>query len=142
MTQKEYKFTLVINTGATAINKLEDDLFKSGCDDAIIYNFSKTKKTASIDFVRTGTDFKEVILNAIEQIQSAKCKPKVINLGLEDLVSASQIANRLNVTPQAVSLWRLGKRNNNFPSPILKLTAKYWLFSDVFNWWLLLPRKK
>lgn len=52
-----------------------------------------------------------------------------------DLVSLSQIAERLDVSREAVRLWATGLRRKNFPGPFTSAgQSLLWAWSDVFNW--------
>lgn len=52
-----------------------------------------------------------------------------------DLVSLSQIAERLDVTREAVRLWAAGQRRKNFPEPFTSAgQSLLWAWSDVFKW--------
>ena len=52
-----------------------------------------------------------------------------------DLVSLSQIAERLDVTREAVRLWAIGQRRKDFPEPFTSAgQSLLWAWSDVFNW--------
>ncbi|MDP1712056.1 MAG: hypothetical protein Q8K86_06330 [Candidatus Nanopelagicaceae bacterium] len=52
-----------------------------------------------------------------------------------DLVSLSQIAERLNVTREAVRLWATGERRQDFPAPFTSAgQSLLWAWSDVFDW--------
>ena len=52
-----------------------------------------------------------------------------------DLVSLSQIAERLDVSREAVRLWAAGQRRKSFPEPFTSAgQSLLWAWSDVFNW--------
>lgn len=53
---------------------------------------------------------------------------------VDDLVSATEIAERLNLkSRQAVRSWR--QRYPDFPPPVAKLTSgPVWAFSDIVRW--------
>lgn len=62
----------------------------------------------------------------------SKVKIKRIDL---DLVSLSQIAERLDVTREAVRLWATGERRQDFPVPFTSAgQSLLWAWSDVFDW--------
>lgn len=63
---------------------------------------------------------------------ASKIKIKRIDL---DLVSLSQIAERLDVTREAVRLWSTGERRQDFPAPFTSAgKSLLWAWSDVFDW--------
>lgn len=52
-----------------------------------------------------------------------------------DLVDATEISNRLDVTRQAVQLWATGKRSSSFPRPVGSPGGKrIWTWGDVVAW--------
>ena len=52
-----------------------------------------------------------------------------------DLVSLSQIAERLDITREAVRLWAIGQRRKGFPEPFTSAgQSLLWAWSDVFDW--------
>lgn len=54
---------------------------------------------------------------------------------VDDLVSSSDIARRLGVSPNVVSNY--AKRYPDFPRPVKDNPTKIWLWSDVWLWsWL------
>jgi hypothetical protein len=53
----------------------------------------------------------------------------------EDLVSRTMIAERAEVTPQAVGNWIRGERQGtNFPQPFTHAAGGLWLWNEVNNW--------
>ena len=61
-----------------------------------------------------------------------KIKIKRVDL---DLVSLSQIAERLDVTREAVRLWATGERRQDFPEPFTSAgQSLLWAWSEVFDW--------
>ena len=52
-----------------------------------------------------------------------------------DLVSLSQIAERLAVSREAVRLWASGQRRQGFPGPFTSAgQSLLWVWSEVFDW--------
>ena len=63
---------------------------------------------------------------------ASKIKIKRIDL---DLVYLSQIAERLDVTREAVRLWATGERRQDFPAPFTSAgQSLLWAWSEVFDW--------
>jgi len=70
----------------------------------------------------------EFFLNA----HSPEIRIKRIDL---DLVSLSQIAQRLAVSREAVRLWASGQRRQGFPGPFTSAgQSLLWTWSEVFDW--------
>lgn len=129
-----FNFTLVLSGVTKDTNGLEDALFEAGCDDALI-NFRNS--TVYLDFDRESSSLEEAIFSAISQVESVS-NVTVVNVAPDDYVTESEVAKRLHVKRQAVSLWFKGARHAKkpFPSPIMKLTEKspLWRWSDVVEW--------
>jgi hypothetical protein len=69
---------------------------------------------------------------AIEQLEKL---PVSIRHADHDLVDASEIATRLEVSRQAVQLWATGKRNQSFPSPMGSPGGKrMWAWGEIVDW--------
>jgi len=63
---------------------------------------------------------------------------EVISVAPDDFVSESDIAKRLEVKRQTISLWAKGERrvNKPFPKPVMRLSGKspLWRWYDVVKW--------
>ncbi len=133
--QKIYQFTLVLNHVDEHTPNLEDSLYESGCDDALI-NFRNG--TVYLDFDRKAVSLEEAVLSAIKNVESSSVKPIVVTVAPENLVTESEIAKRLKIGRQAVSLWIKGQRRSHqsFPRPIMKLSDKspFWKWREVVEW--------
>lgn len=132
---KNYEFTIVLDGVNDHTPMLEDSLYEAGCDDTLI-NFKNG--TVYLDFNRTAVSLHEAILSAIQQIEGMSLKATVISVAPDNLVSASDIARRLNLKKQAVSLWINGLRRKKspFPHPVMKLSDPYplWRWYEVVAW--------
>lgn len=129
-----YQFTLILDNVDENTPNLEDALFEAGCDDALI-NFRNG--VISLDFERRGNDFEQTILSAIKNIESSGIGTTVKMVTPEHFVNLTDIANRVGLTTQALSLYVLGKRGDgSFPKPILKIHNKspLWKWTDVAKW--------
>jgi hypothetical protein len=129
-----YQFTLVLDGVDENTPNLEDVLFEAGCDDALI-NYKNG--TVYLDFDRAGEDLEQSIISAINDVESADVGATIISVAPEHLVSLSDIAQRVSMTRQAVSLLMLGERGAGcFPKPILKIANKspLWRWSAVAEW--------
>jgi len=112
---------------------LEDSLYEAGCDDALI-NFRNG--TVYLDFDRKASSLEEAVMVAIKDVESSSVGAVVANVAPEGLVTESEVAKRLNVKRQAVSLWIKGARRKSFPSPVMKLSDKspFWKWREVVEW--------
>jgi len=88
-------------------------------------------------YVRTPS-FEDAVIEAIKDTESAELGALVINVAPDNLVSESEIAKRLDLKRQAVSLWVRGvrRKQNPFPKPVMKLSEKspLWRWSEVVQW--------
>jgi len=129
-----YQFTLVLDGVDEKTPSLEDALFEAGCDDALI-NYKNG--VVYLDFDREGEELERTIISAIKDIESAGIGAVIVSVAPEHLVNLSDIANRVSITRQAVSLLMQGARGpGNFPKPILKISNKspLWRWSTVAEW--------
>lgn len=128
-----YHFTLVLkNVDEHTIN-LEDSLYECGCDDALI---NYRDGAVYLDFDRDATSFEDAVISAIKHVKSSSIYAEVASVAPDNLVTAVEIAKRLNVSRQTVSLWIKKSRRKLFPHPIMRLTeaSPLWNWSDVVRW--------
>lgn len=133
--KKTYQFTLILNNVDENTPNLEDSLYEAGCDDALI-NFREG--AVYLDFDREGTSLEDSVIQAIHDVESASIGAKVINVTPEDLVTESEVAARLHLKRQAVSLWIKKQRRTStpFPKPIMKLSERspLWRWREIVEW--------
>ena len=131
--QKVYQFTLVLKNVDENTPNLEDSLYEVGCDDALI-NFRNG--AVYLDFDRKANSLDDAVMSAIRDVESATINTVVVSVAPEDIVTESEIAKRLPINRQTVSLWIKGERRQSFPKPIMKLTAKspFWKWREVVEW--------
>lgn len=129
-----FQFTLILDGVNENTPNLEDSLFEAGCDDALI-NYKNG--TVYLDFDRTDENLEQAIISAINAIESAELGATIISVAPEHLVTLADIAERMSMTRQAVSLLMLGERGpGDFPKPILKISNKspLWRWSSIAEW--------
>ena len=129
-----YQFTLILDGVDEKTPNLEDSLFEAGCNDALI-NFKNG--AVYLDFDREAEDLERAIMSAIRDIESANIGATIVSVAPEHLVNLSDIAGRVSMTRQAVSLLIQGTRGKgDFPKPILKISNKspLWRWSAVAEW--------
>jgi len=130
----EQEFTLVLEGEDTLAPKNLDAWFEAGCDDA---TFGEIDGVGFADFAREAPTAPKAILSAIDQIESAVPTVRVIRVEPDDLVIASDIAERLGRTRESVRLLIAGERGpGGFPAPIshLKARGRLWRWADVARW--------
>ena len=120
-----YRFTLILD-GV--------DEKTSGLDDGLV-NYKNG--SVYLDFDREDENLERAIISAIKDIESANIGAKIVSVAPEHLVNLSEIAERVAMTRQAVSLLIQGSRGKgDFPKPILKICNKspLWRWSAVAEW--------
>jgi len=128
--KREYEFSVQV-TGLDIENKSQLKQLKNdtiavvpfASDDLIMLNVEMTANSPESAF----NEFKSFLNEYASEI-----KIKRVDL---DLVSLSQIAERLDVTREAVRLWAIGQRRKDFPEPFTSAgQSLLWAWSDVFDW--------
>lgn len=130
---KIFKFTLVLKNVNENTNNLEDSLYEANCDDALI---DYRNGVISLNFDREGSSLEEAVISAINDVQSSSVEAYVARVAPDNLVTESEIAKRLELSRQIVSLWINGKRRKSFPHPTIRLTEKspLWNWNEVVEW--------
>jgi hypothetical protein len=128
----KFEFTLVI-AGDVMPDTVIDALFETGCDDA---TFSGGQEASLGVFHRESSTFGEAAASAIGAVESV---PGLVVQRIEpdDLVTLSEIAQRLGRTRESVRLLVAGARGPGaFPAPIshLRTRNRLWRWSDVAAW--------
>src|SRR5713226_1785321 len=126
----EHTFTLVLHREPT--EEELDRLYEAGCDDAL---FGVLDHVGFADFTREALSLADAIAKAIAQLRSAT-PLHVLRVEPDDLVTASEIAERLNISREYVRLLAAGDRSEDFPPPAARFSVrtKLWHWSDVARW--------
>ncbi|MDX6680278.1 MAG: hypothetical protein QOG94_317 [Solirubrobacteraceae bacterium] len=122
----EHTFTLTLSGDPTPHI---DALFEAGCDDA---TFGAVDGAWFGDFDRVAHSLAEALSGAIAAVESTGLR--VLRVGPDDLVTATQIADRLGRSRESVRLLIAGRRGpGNFPAPVMHLDrrSRLWRWSDV-----------
>ncbi len=126
----EYSFTLVIDGD---VDEKIDELFEAGCDDA---TFGSVDGAHYADFDREAPTLAKAISSSISDVESVPGL-RVRRVEPDDLVTASEIAERLGRSRESVRLLIAGQRGpGNFPAPVSHLRSRnrLWRWSDVAGW--------
>lgn len=128
-----YHFSLTL-AGVTADTPgLEDALFVSGCNDALLCFYGKS---VYLEFDRESESFAKAVLSAINDIESGDAGATVISVDA-NLVGLSDIAELSGMSRQAIAMLKDGTRGpGDFPSPIQRITgvSPLWRWADVADW--------
>lgn len=132
-----YEFTLVVE-GLTIDDPHHDTrLSSAGASDAIVYQSDGatyaafTRETAS-----ASEAVSEAVRSAVEAIHRADPAGQILGLD-QDLVSASDIAERIGVTRQAIGHYVAGTRGpGGFPRPdgVIGNGQRIWRWARVHEW--------
>lgn len=123
-----FNFTLVLKKVNENTPNIEDSLYEAGCDDALI-NFRNG--AVYLEFDREASSLEEAVISAIKDVRSSSIDAEVASVAPENLVSEAEIAKRLKMKRQTISLWIKGARRKGFPYPIMRLSEK----SPLWNWY-------
>ena len=131
-----FEFTLVFETESDSLtDELVDRLYGSGLDDALI---SERAGIGYADFSRDASSVLEAVSSAIEQIEGSGIGARVIRIEPDDIVTVSDIAQRLNRTVESIRLLVKGERGpGGFPPPAARVTgrkSRVWRWADVVAW--------
>jgi len=129
---RSFEFTLIL-TGFTELTEsIEDKLYGVGCDDALL---GIRSGIPFLDFEREAGSLLEAVLSAIEEVHESGVA-KVVRVEPEELVTASEIAERSGRTRESVRLLVAGQRGpGGFPvavNPSAK--TRLWRWSEVLRW--------
>jgi len=126
----EYSFILAIDGN---VEEKVEELFEAGCDDAL---FGSIDGAHYADFDREAPTLGKAIFSAIADIESVPGL-QVRRVEPDDLVTMSEIAERLERTRESVRLLIAGERGSgDFPPPVSHLRSRnrLWRWSDVAAW--------
>jgi len=129
---RSYTFWLILSGDAVHGEQLEDELFESGCDDAVL---GSRDGVTFLEFEREADTLADAILSAIANVQSTGAF--VVRVEPDDLVTAAEIARRIGRTRESVRLLVQGERGpGTFPPPAASLTGKspIWRWAEVARW--------
>lgn len=131
---KNYNFLFVLSGISAPTENFEDRLFEAGCDDATL---SFRNRIAFLEFDREAPSFKEAVISAIKQVETIDKAIVVERVEPDDLVTAAEIARRINKTREYVRLLIEGERGaGNFPVPLSGMVSKslIWSWLKVAQW--------
>ena len=104
-----------------------------GCEDA---TFGSVDGVRYGDFHREAVGLGDALFSAVKEVESVQGLT-VLRVEPDDLVTASEIAERLGRTRESVRLLVAGERGGgDFPAPVshLRSRSRLWRWSDVTAW--------
>lgn len=128
---KSYEFTVIATGLDPAADDFEDRLYEAGCSDATV---SFQRGVILIEFARQAQSFKEAVVSAFENVQSAGAT--IERFEPDYLVTLTDIAQRTGLSKAVISLYSKGERGRDFPGPIARVTTEspLWDWVDVARW--------
>jgi hypothetical protein len=136
-TNKTYNFTLILSGVTEPSDELENALYESNCEDALLYF---RDRIGYLEFDREARSFAEAILSAIKNIEKAEIDVKPIRVEPSDFVTSAEISRRLDRSRESISQLISGKRGSGtFPHPIAGVTTNtlIWSWAEVVDWFYL-----
>jgi hypothetical protein len=132
MKMAEHEYTLIIE-GDLSDEDTARALFEAGCDDA---TFGIVDSMGYGEFAREAASLSDAVLEAIHQVESVPGL-RVLRVEPDDLVTMSDIAERLDRSRESVRLLVAGRRGpGGFPSPVSHGMERnrLWRWTDVLVW--------
>ncbi len=132
--EREFDFALIVDGVPELSQRVEDALFEAGCDDATL---SIQYGLLYMEFSRSAASLKDAIISAIRDVSKSGLPAKVLRVDDCNLVSASDIARRINRSRQLVHQYMTAERGpGGFPPPVCHLAdhAPLWTWCSVSYW--------
>jgi hypothetical protein len=132
--RREYEFALVLGGLPDLTDDVMSKLFEAGCDDA---TFTLRYGLVFAEFSREAESYQIAVLSAIEDVRNADVGADVQRVNECDLVSAADIARRINRSRELVSQYIKGDRGpGSFPPPecFLSDDKPLWAWCAVSFW--------
>lgn len=128
-----YTFEMVLRGVYENTPNLDDALYQAGCDDALI---SFKNGIVCLSFDRKSASLESAIRSAIDEIENSPLPASVDHIE-GSFVTLSEIAQKINMTKQVISLYVKGQRGKGkFPVPFsgINSSSPIWRWSEVLQW--------
>ena len=129
-----HEFTLIVEGPDLQAESLVETLFEAGLDDATL---GRVGAIQYLDFDREAESFADAVISATESLESAVQGVRVVHLEPDDLVTMSEIAERVGRTRESVRLLISGDRGpGGFPAPATHFRSRQrmWRWQEVVVW--------
>lgn len=126
-----HEFTLIVQ-GLDLDDDAQGDALFERCDDA---TFGDIDGVGYGDFHREADNLTEAVLGAIRDVESIPGL-RVVHAEPDTLVTATEIAERLECSKEYVRLLAKGERGSKFPAPVSHVRGRnrLWRWADVAAW--------
>jgi predicted DNA-binding transcriptional regulator AlpA len=134
MAKQEFEFTLILSGVAELTAEVLGAFFEAGCDDALI---GTRDGIAYADFCREAGSYREAVLSAIADVESAGVGARVVRVEPDELVTMADIARRAGRSRESIRQLVAGLRGpGDFPPPVanLKQRSPIWRWTEVAQW--------
>lgn len=128
-----FNFTLIVEGADLQTDEAQDALFEAGCDDA---TFGAVDGVQFAEFDRDAGSYGQALSSAIATIRRTIQGARVVQV-LDDLVTISDIAERVDRSRESIRLLIAGRRGpGHFPPPVsfLRTRNRLWRWTDVLRW--------
>lgn len=133
MRTREYNFALVVDGLDVDDDRHIEAFYAHGCSDATVENRGSL---ALVTFYREGVEPYSVLWSAIHDVEAAVPGARVTEVD-EQLVSASDIAELVDRTPESIRQLADGRRGpGGFPTHVAEIGkgVRVWRWPDVHTW--------
>ena len=128
-----FNFTLVLRGMNKITPQLEDSLYESGCDDAMIHSGNGS---IYLTFDRLDTSLEKAVSSAIKDVEKNQ-KLEVAVVEPADFVTVAEIARRAGYSREYIRKLIKGERGNGyFPAPLAGSSSTTLIYSwvEVSSW--------
>ena len=131
--QMIFNFTLVLRGMNKITSQLEDSLYESGCDDAMVHSGNGS---LYLTFDRLDTSLEKAVSSAIKDVEKNQ-KLEVAVVEPADFVTVAEIARRAGYSREYIRKLIKGERGNGyFPAPLAGSSSTTLIYSwvEVTSW--------
>jgi hypothetical protein len=128
-----FNFTLVLRGMNKITSQLEDSLYESGCDDAMVHSGNGS---IYLTFDRLDTSLEKAVSSAIKDVEKNQ-KLEVAVVEPADFVTVAEIARRAGYSREYIRKLIKGERGNGyFPAPLAGSSSTTLIYSwvEVTSW--------
>jgi hypothetical protein len=128
-----FNFTLVLRGMNKITSQLEDSLYESGCDDAMVHSGNGS---LYLTFDRVDTSLEKAVSSAIKDVEKNQ-KLEVAVVEPADFVTVAEIARRAGYSREYIRKLIKGERGNGyFPAPLAGSSSTTLIYSwvEVTSW--------
>ena len=129
-----HEFTLIVEGPDLQDEALVDVLFEAGFDDATI---GRVGSIQYLDFDREAESFADAVLSVARGVEATIPDVRVIHLEPDDLVTMSEIAERVGRTRESIRLLISGDRGPggfSVPATHFRSRQRMWRWQEVALW--------